>query len=116
MSVLVSVRRLTAAGVLAAALMGTAALPAAAADRPSARPLQAVSAGDGRHGFPGPDARWGHRHDDDRWGHRGYDDRWGHRRYDDRWDHRRYDDRRHGHHDGWDGRRDDRDHRRGHWH
>ncbi|MFR9787809.1 hypothetical protein ACL07V_03880 [Streptomyces sp. MB22_4] len=95
MSVLAPVRRLTAAGVLAAAVMGVAALPAAAAGQPAARPHQAVSAGDARH-FPHPGDRWGRDHRYDR-------------------DHR-HDDRRYGHGHDWDGRFGDHD-RRGHrWH
>ncbi|WP_416481683.1 hypothetical protein [Streptomyces sp. CL12] len=89
MSVLASVRRLTAAGVLAAALVGAAALPAAAAARPADRPHHAVTT-DARH-FPYPGGRWGH-------------------------DHRRGDGRQGGHRHGWDGRFGDHD-RRGHrWH
>lgn len=93
-SVPASVRRLTAAGVLAAALVGAAALPAAAAGRPAGRPHHAVST-DARH-FPYPGDRWGRDH------RRG-------------WDHRG-DDWRYGHRHGWDGRFGDHDHRGHRWH
>ncbi|MFF8993014.1 hypothetical protein ACF09H_24380 [Streptomyces sp. NPDC014983] len=96
MSVLASVRRLTAAGVLAAAVVGAAALPAAAAGQPVARPHQALSADDARH-FPRPGDRWGRDHRYDR-------------------DHR-HDGRRYGHWHDRDGRFGDHDDRRGHrWH
>ncbi|MEU0855967.1 hypothetical protein ACFY7F_16120 [Streptomyces griseofuscus] len=94
MSVLASVRRLTAAGVLAAALVGAAALPAAAAGRPTARPHHSVTT-DARH-FPYPGGRWGHDH------RRGGD--------------HRGDGRRNGHRHGWDGRFGDHDHRGHRWH
>nr|WP_186337945.1 MULTISPECIES: hypothetical protein [Streptomyces] len=91
MSVPASVRRLAAAGVLAAAVVGAAALPTAAAARPADRPHHAVSF-DARR-FPYPGDRWGRDH------RRG-------------WDHRD-DGRRYGHRNGWDGRFGDHD-RRGH--
>ncbi|MFI1074005.1 hypothetical protein [Streptomyces puniciscabiei] len=112
MSVVVCVRRVIAAAGVAAALVGVAALPAAAADHYPGRPHVAVNISGERHGSPWPGGRWDrdHRRDDDRWHGRDgrrHDGHWrdGGRRHDrDDWHHR----------NGWHDR-DDWHHRNG-WH